>query len=72
MVPDNAARAPLSAVVLDAAEVAASAARWREWQLKDAKLSRQTARRMRIVFAGLFAAVGVWLAVQLLAPSLLP
>jgi hypothetical protein len=44
-----------------------SAERWRQWQLRNVEINRKDARRMRIVFAALFAVFGMWLGIQLLA-----
>ena len=63
---------PLSVVQTVSPDEDASAERWRQWQMKNAETSRKDARRMRIVFTALFAALGMWLGIQLLAPSLLP
>jgi hypothetical protein len=48
----------------------ASAERWRQWQLRNAVTSRKDARRARIAFTVIFAALGAWLGLQMLAPSL--
>jgi hypothetical protein len=50
----------------------ASAERWRQWQLRNAVTSRKDEKRARIAFTALFAGLGVWLGLQLLAPSLWP
>jgi hypothetical protein len=50
----------------------ASAERWRQWQLRNAVTSRKDDKRARIAFTALFAGLGVWLGLQLLAPSLWP
>ena len=49
-----------------------AAERWRQWQRKNAVTDAKDARRMLIVFTTLFAALGVWLGIQLLVPSPLP
>jgi len=48
----------------------ASAERWRQWQVRNTVASRADAKRARIAFTVIFAAVGAWLGFQLLAPSL--
>jgi hypothetical protein len=50
----------------------ASAERWRQWQVRNAVSSRNSAKQARIAFAVLFAGLGVWLGLQLLAPSFRP
>jgi hypothetical protein len=50
----------------------ASAERWRQWQLRNAVTSHRDAKRARIAFTVLFAGLGAWLGLQLLAPSLWP
>jgi hypothetical protein len=73
MVSDTASRPPPSAIQAVAPEEAdASAERWRQWQVRHAVSSRKSAKRARIAFTVLFAGLGVWLGLQLLAPSLLP
>lgn len=68
MAPAILSWAPVSAVQADEDP----AERWRHWQLRNVATSRKDARRMRIVFTALFAALGTWLCIQLFAPSLLP
>jgi hypothetical protein len=51
-------------------ENVASAARWRQWQLRNVVTSRKDATRARIVFTVIFAVMGAWLGRLLLAPSL--
>ena len=72
MVPDMASRASLSAVQTISPDEDASAARWHQWQLRNAAASRRDARRMRFVFVALFVALGIWMGIQLLAPAVLP
>jgi hypothetical protein len=72
MVPDIAPRASLSAIQAVSPEEDASAQRWHQWQLRNAAASRKGARRARTAFTAIFAVLGAWLGVQLLAPSLLP
>ena len=72
MVPDPAPSAALSAVQTVPTDEGTSAERWRQWQLKNAETYRTDAKRMRVVFTAVFAAVGLWLGIQLLAPALLP
>ena len=69
MVLDLASRLPVSAVPVVALEDAASARRWREWQVRNAVTSRADARRARIAFTLLFVATGAWLGLQLLGRS---
>ena len=66
-----ASRASLSAVQAVSPDEDA-ADRWRQWQLRNAEAHRSEARRMRLVFMGLFAVLGMWLAFELLAASLGP
>jgi len=40
------------------------AARWREWQEKNAAGNRYEARRARTAFTFIFVAVGLWLGLQ--------
>jgi len=47
-----------------------SAERWRQWQLRNAESSRQSATRARIVFTVIFAALSGWLGVELLSSPL--
>jgi hypothetical protein len=72
MVPETAFRPPLNAVQAGSTDEDASVERWRQWQLRNVEANRKDAKRMRIVFAALFAALGMWLVIQMLAPSLLP
>ena len=73
MVPDTAPRPSMSAVqTVSPEEDAAAAERWRQWQVRNAVTSRKDARRARIVFTVLFAGLGAWLGLRLLAPSLWP
>ena len=72
MVPDTAFGPPLNAVQAVLPDEDASAERWRQWQLRNVEVNRTDSKRMRIVFTALFAAVGIWLGIQMLAPSLLP
>ena len=69
---ETASCAPLSAVQTVQPDEDTSAERWRRWQVRNAETNRKDARRMRIVFTALFAALGMWLGIQLLASSLLP
>lgn len=55
---------------LSPAEGDASAARWRQWQLRNALTSRQDGKRARIAFTIIFAVLAGWFALQLGAPSL--
>jgi hypothetical protein len=71
VVTDYASRPPLSAVPILSPDDA-SEERWRQWQLRNAVTSRNAARRARIAFTVIFAALGVWLGLQLLAPWLWP
>jgi hypothetical protein len=70
MVPGTAPRPAMSAVQTISPEEDASAERWRKWQLRNAVTSRKDAIRARIAFIVLFAGLGAWLGLQLLAPSL--
>ena len=72
MVPDIASRPSMSAVPTVSPEEDAAAERWRQWQLRHAVASRKDAKRARIAFTVLFAGLGAWLGLQLLAPSLWP
>jgi hypothetical protein len=47
-----------------------SAERWRQWELRNAAVSRKDAVRARIVFTVMFIAVGAWLGWQLLSSQL--
>jgi hypothetical protein len=67
LVSDSASRPPLSAVHAVSLEEV-SAERWRQWQLRNAESSRKSAEQARIAFTVLFAALGVWLGLQLVAP----
>ena len=71
MVTGNVSRPLMSdvAVVLPADD---SAERWRQWQLRYSVTSRRDARRVRMIFIAIFAALGVWFGLQLLVPSLWP
>jgi hypothetical protein len=70
MVSETASRPPLSAVqAVSPDEANASAERWRQWQLRNAVSSRKSAKQARVAFTVLFAGLGVWLGLQLLAPS---
>lgn len=60
----------MSAVQTVSPEEDASAERWRQWQLRNAVSSRKGARHARIAFTVLFAGLGAWFGLQLLAPSL--
>jgi len=70
MVPDTASRPSMSVVETVSPEGDASAERWRQWQVRNAVVSRRDAKRARIAFTVLFGALGTWLGLQLLAPSL--
>jgi hypothetical protein len=70
MVSDTASRPSMSAVQAVSPEEDASAERWRQWQLRYDVSSRKDAKRVRIAFTLLFAGLGAWLGLQLLAPSL--
>ena len=72
MVTDVASRAPMSAVQTHSPDEDASDERWRQWQPRNAQTSRKNTRWARIAFIVIFAALGVWLGLQLLAPSLSP
>jgi hypothetical protein len=72
MVPDTASRPSMNAVQTVSPDEDASAERWRQWQLRNAVTSRKDDKRARIAFTALFAGLGVWLGLQLLAPSLWP
>lgn len=72
MVSNTAPFTPLTAIRAVSPDEDAAAERWRQWQLGNAETNRKDARRTRIVFTALFAALGLWLGIQLLAPSLLP
>jgi hypothetical protein len=72
MVPDTASRPSMNAVQTVSPDEDASAERWRQWQLRNAVTSRKDEKRARIAFTALFAGLGVWLGLQLLAPSLWP
>jgi hypothetical protein len=69
MVSETASRSPLSAVPAVSSEDEAVRERWRQWQFRNAASSRKSARQARIAFTVLFAGLGVWLGLQLLAPS---
>lgn len=70
MVSETASRPPLSAVqAVSPEEEDASAERWRQWQLRNAVSNRKSAKQARIAFTVLFTGLGVWLGLQLLAPS---
>ena len=51
-------------------DLVASAERWRQWQLRNAVISRKDAKRALIAFAVIFALWGAWFGRLLLAPSL--
>jgi hypothetical protein len=68
MVSDTASRPSMSAVQTVSPGEDAFAERWRQWQLANAATSRQDAKRVRIAFTLIFAALGAWL-LQLLLPS---
>lgn len=70
MVSDTASRPSLSGVLTVSPEERTSAERWRQWQQGNAVTSVSDARRARIAFTVLFAGLGAWLGLQLLAPSL--
>ena len=73
MVPNTASRSSLSEVQTVALEEEdASAERWRQWQVRDAVSSRKNAKQARIAFTVVFAGLGVWLGLQLLASSRWP
>ena len=73
MVPNTASRSSLSEVhTVSPEEEDASAERWRQWQVRNAVSSRKSAKQARIAFTVVFAGLGVWLGLQLLAPSLPP
>lgn len=63
---------PLSVVQTVSPDEDATAERWRQWQMRNAETSRKDTRRMRIVLTAVCAALGMWLGIQLLAPSLVP
>jgi hypothetical protein len=48
----------------------ASAARWGQWQERNAVTSRKDAMRARIAFTVIFAVLGAWIGRLLLAPLL--
>jgi hypothetical protein len=62
----------MSVVEAVSPEEVASTERWHQWQLRNAVISRKDAKRARIAFTVLFAGVGAWIGLQLLAPSLWP
>jgi hypothetical protein len=72
MVPDTASRSSLTAVQTVSPEEDASAERWRQWQVRNALSSRKSAKQARIAFTVFFAGLGVWLGLQLMAPSFWP
>ena len=72
MVPDTASRPSMNAVQTVSPDEDATVQRWRQWQLRNAVTSRKDDKRARIAFTALFAGLGVWLGLQLLAPSLWP
>jgi hypothetical protein len=72
MVTDVASRATLSAVQTLSSDEDTSAERWHQWQLRNAVTSRKDARRARIAFTAIYAALGVWLGLQWLTPLLWP
>ena len=67
MIPDIASPHSVSVVQTVAAEQDASAERWRQWQVRNGATSRTDAKWARIAFTVLFAGLGVWLGLQLLA-----
>ena len=72
MVPETASRGLMSVVQTVSHEDVAREERWRQWQQRNAVTSRIDARRARLAFTVIFAALGAWLGLQLLAPSLWP
>lgn len=70
MVPDIASRPSMGAVQTVSPDKDAFAERWRQWQVGNVVSSRADAKRARIAFTALFAGMGAWLGLQLLAPSL--
>ena len=73
MVSETASRPPLSAVqTVSREEEDASGERWRQWQVRNAVSSRKSAKQARIAFTIVFAGLGIWLGLQLLAPSFWP
>jgi hypothetical protein len=47
-----------------------SAERWRQWQLRNAAISRKSVAQARIVFTVIFTALAAWLGVELLSSPL--
>lgn len=45
---------------------------WRQWQLRYAESSRESATRMRIVFTVVLTGLAAWLGLLLLAPQVAP
>ena len=72
MAPDTAPRPSMNAVQAVSPEEDVFAERWRQWHLRNAVTSRIDARRAVIAFTVIFATLGAWLGLQLLAPSLWP
>ena len=68
MVPETASRPSMSVAQTAPFEEVASAERWRQWQQRNAVTSRIDARRARIAFTVIFAALGTWFGLQLLPP----
>lgn len=72
MVPDTAPRPSMNAVQAVSPEEDVYAERWRQWRLRNDVTSRIDGRRTRIAFTVIFVALGCWLGLELLAPSLWP
>ena len=73
MVSDTASRPQVSVVqAVSLEQENASAERWRQWQVRNVVSGRKSAKQARIAFTVLFAGLGVWLGLQLLAPSFWP
>ena len=71
MVPDTAPRPSMNVVqAVVSPEEDVFTERWRQWRLRNDVTSRIDARRTRIAFTVIFVALGSWLGLQLLAPSL--
>jgi hypothetical protein len=49
-----------------------SVERWRQWQQRNAAVSRQDATRARVVFTVVLTVLGSWLGWQLLSSQLWP
>ena len=62
----------MSSVKAVSTEEDAAADRWSQWQRRNAVTRGRGARHARLAFTVLFAGVGAWLGLQLLAPSLWP